>query len=314
MMDYDHSYKLIFSHPRMVRELIESFVREDWVKRLDFETLEKVAASYVSDDLRERHDDVIWRARFGDEWLYLYILLEFQSKEEKFMAVRILTYLGLLYQDLVRGEQLTSSGKLPPVLPIVLYNGEPRWTAATEIFDLIENIPGRLARLSPRLQYLLIDEGAYAHAELASLKNLIAVLFQLEKTPLVDMGEKLIKRLFEWIGDNIELQRAFAVYLNHVYFKGNVDVDDIFDTAKGAKEVRAMLERNVDQWIEQLEARGKAKGIAEGEARGRAEGKAEGNKAARLRVAQKMIAAGMPISQVTEMTELSQEDVKQLLD
>lgn len=33
-------------------------------------------------------------------------------------------YLGLLYQNLLKAGQLTSQGKLPPVLPQVLYNGE----------------------------------------------------------------------------------------------------------------------------------------------------------------------------------------------
>ena len=66
MGDHDHSYKLLFSHPEMVRDLLTGFVREDWVAGLDFDTLEKMSGSYVSDDLREREDDVIWRIRFGD--------------------------------------------------------------------------------------------------------------------------------------------------------------------------------------------------------------------------------------------------------
>ncbi len=298
MPDYDHSYKLIFSHPRMVRELLESFVREDWVQLLDFDTLEKVSGSYVSDDLRERHDDVIWRVQFGGQWLYLYILLEFQSQEDKFMAVRILTYLGLLYQDLINEKLLTRNGKLPPVLPVVLYNGEPRWKSPTEIFELIENVPGRLSRFSPRLQFLLIDEGAFEHSELESQKNLVAMLFQLETTPLADLGENLIKLLFQWIGDNQELQRAFAVFLNRVYFCSDVDVENIFETAKGAEEVRAMLEKNVEKWKEQLEARG--------EARGRAE--------ERKNLAKKLLETGMPVAQVAEITELSQETLRKLLD
>jgi len=44
------------------------------------------------------------------------------------MAVRIQTYLGLLYQDLIRTRQLSKTGLLPPVLPIVLY----KWGQALE--------------------------------------------------------------------------------------------------------------------------------------------------------------------------------------
>jgi predicted transposase YdaD len=79
---HDPGYKSLFSHRIMVEELLRGFVREDWIDRLDFSTLQKVANSFVSGDLRERHSDLIWRLRLrGDDerWLYLYLLLEFQS-------------------------------------------------------------------------------------------------------------------------------------------------------------------------------------------------------------------------------------------
>ncbi len=75
---------------------------------------------YVSDDLRGREDDIIWRVRWGEDWLYVYLLLEFQSSVDWFMAVRIMTYVGLLYQDLIKSGQVKTGGLLPPVLPVVL--------------------------------------------------------------------------------------------------------------------------------------------------------------------------------------------------
>lgn len=102
-MSHDHSYKLLFSHPEMVADLLWGFAHEDyWVAQLDFSSLEKVSGSFVADDLREREDGVIWRARWGDQWLYAYLLLKFQSSVDHFMAVRIMVYLGRLYQDLIR--------------------------------------------------------------------------------------------------------------------------------------------------------------------------------------------------------------------
>jgi len=47
-MDHDHSYKLLFSHPEMVADLLRGFVIEDWVKDLDFTTLERVSGCYVA--------------------------------------------------------------------------------------------------------------------------------------------------------------------------------------------------------------------------------------------------------------------------
>ncbi|WPL12175.1 MULTISPECIES: hypothetical protein [Thiorhodovibrio] len=48
------------------------------------------------------------------------MLLEFQSSIDHWMAVRIPTYIGLLYQDLIRAETVKVGDQLPPVLPVVL--------------------------------------------------------------------------------------------------------------------------------------------------------------------------------------------------
>lgn len=163
-------------------DLLRGFVHEAWVAELDFASLEKVSGSYVADDLREREDDVIWRVRWGKDWLYVYLLLEFQSTIDRFMAVRVLVYLGLLYQDLIRSGQLTADGRLPPVLPIVLYNGNKRWNAPEEVGELIVPVPGGLERYRPQFRYFLLDEGRFSDAELASLRNLSAALFRLENS------------------------------------------------------------------------------------------------------------------------------------
>jgi len=104
--NHDTGYKLLFSDPLMVRDLLQGFIDDPWLARLDFSTLELVNGHYVSEDLRNRADDVVWRVKADERWVYLYLLIEFQSRIDRFMALRMLVYVGLLYQDLVRGKQL----------------------------------------------------------------------------------------------------------------------------------------------------------------------------------------------------------------
>jgi predicted transposase YdaD len=73
MSSHDHSYKLLFSHPQMVQDLLRGFVHEAWVEELDFSTLERVNGSYISEDLRRREDDIIWRVRRAGDWMYISI-------------------------------------------------------------------------------------------------------------------------------------------------------------------------------------------------------------------------------------------------
>ena len=80
MDKHDTVYKLLFSHDRMVRDLLVGFLPGKWTTDLDLDSLEKMNGSYVTDDLRGRHGDAVWRVRWGEDWLYVYLLLEFQSK------------------------------------------------------------------------------------------------------------------------------------------------------------------------------------------------------------------------------------------
>jgi len=130
----------------MVRDLLIGFVKEPWIQRVDFSTLQPYKSSFVSDRLRKRRSDVVWRVGLQDEWLYVFIVLEFQSKPDTFMALRVLAYVVLLYQDIARKEQDVRTGKqkLPPILPMVLFNGSETWRASTEVADLIQRVPGGL--------------------------------------------------------------------------------------------------------------------------------------------------------------------------
>ncbi len=66
---------------------------------------------------------------------------------DPFMAVRLLTYIGLLWEDLRKSGEIDSSEPLPAVLPIVIYNGDAPWTAKTDLADMIDpSLPDQLVR------------------------------------------------------------------------------------------------------------------------------------------------------------------------
>lgn len=269
MAQHDNSYKLLFSDPAMVRDLITGFVREEWVKQLDLNSLEKVSGSYITDELRDREDDVIWRVRWGEGWLYVYILLEFQSTVDRYMAVRVMAYEALLYQDLIRQKALTSSGKLPPVLPIVLYNGEKRWTAAQNVADLVEEIPGGLRRYCPSLPYLLLDEGAVFDSGTwpEQTRNLVAALFKLEHSQDEQQWTELVAHLGEWLKapEHASLRRAFTVWIRRVLLPSRLPglASSEVDALQDLHEVHDMLAERIKQWPERWKLEGREEGREE---------------------------------------------------
>jgi hypothetical protein len=257
MTVHDHSYKLLFSHARMVRDLLD-LVGGEWLAAVDLATLERASDAYVTDDLRARADDIVWRVRGGGH--YVYLLLEFQSSVEPFMAVRVLTYVGLLYQDMIKAKTVSPSGSLPNVLPVVIYNGEPRWCASNDVASLLYESPSGLEQYRPALRYLLIDEGAYDDTHLAREDNLVAMLFRLENCFQRDEVTELVGALVRQL-NGVEygsLRRAFAIWLDRVVFARFAQ--DAAHFSKQLWETETMLADRVPIWEEELREEGRQQG------------------------------------------------------
>ena len=266
---HDTGYKKLYSFPKMVEDLLVGFVGHDWVNELDFATLEKLNNSYVTDEFRERSDDIIWRVRFRKRWLYVYLLIEFQSAVDHTMPVRLLSYIGALYQDLITSKKIRNPKKLPPVMPIVLYNGEPRWNAALTLEEMIEPIPESLAQYQPQLRYWLIDEGRFSAAELETQENLTAAIIRAELAEDHQQFARVAANLNIWLKrpEQQDLRRVIKEWLIQMLQRQLPDIK--VDEVQSLTEIETMLARD---WSEKWKDQGKAEGEQIGIAKGRVEG------------------------------------------
>ena len=217
----------------------------------------------MSDDLRRRQGDLLWRVRFRDRWLYVLVLLEFQSSVDPNMALRLLVYTGLLYQDLIRRGALEQDEKLPPVLPIVFYNGRSRWTAAFEISDLIAPVSETLARYQPSQRYALVDVGRYGDEDLPQ-RNLVSALIALENSRSAADLKRAVDALADWLRGPGEraLRRSFGEWIRQVLWPGRFGSVEP-PAMPRLEEEQMMLAERVQEWTEELLREGLEKGRAE---------------------------------------------------
>lgn len=192
-MDQRHEseYRLLFSQPRMVKDLLRGFLREEWIGWLDPGTLERrpVAALETPDPLAGA---LIWRLRWQGGSAAVYLLLRPLVEDDRFAAVRLWTERGQLYQHLLRRR---GRRPLPVVLPVVLYGGGSPWTAPRDAFELFQPIPGPLQRHLPRVPYLVFDAAHDAVPAAAGEDNLVALLCRLERSRSPEAREVLRERL-----------------------------------------------------------------------------------------------------------------------
>jgi len=266
MAEHDSGYKLLFSYSKMVEGLLRGFVRQGWVEDLDFTTLERVNESFTSDGLEQRHADMVWRLRSKSEgkgWFYVFFLLEFQSTSDPFMAVRLLTYVALLYSGLVRAKAVTLKEGLPAVVSVVLYNGKRPWKAPIDLASLYRSVPPGCIPYLPQLTYILIDETRLTPEELALAGNRVASLFRVETLKREDLPalQAELVRLLPRKDEDPELRRALLRWVQRLLRRllpGVTILDDDF-------EEMPMLEETLLEWRDEA----RKEGLREGEIKGR---------------------------------------------
>ncbi|ATQ74442.1 transposase [Massilia violaceinigra] len=275
---HDLGYRLLFAHPELVRELITDFTSLKLLDEVALSAFERVNPAYVSERLSARQNDIVWRVRVGQQCLYVYILLKCQSGVDRWMALRIQTYIGLLYQDLVKRHDLSPGLLLPPVLPLVFYNGVPHWSASTELAGLLMQAPAELAAFQPTQRYVLIDQQRLDRTALEANASLLALLFRLELSLFPDVSTNVLPALTTWFKEapQASLRRSVQVWVNGLLARGTGN-SELF-MVDSAQEDADMGDK-LATWAEQLEEIGFQKGFALAEKAkedGKAEGKAEG--------------------------------------
>jgi hypothetical protein len=265
----------------MVEQLVSEFVPDAVDADPDFSALQRVNPKFSigGRSARRREADVVWRVptRRGES-NFLYLMLEFQSDIDCWMHVRTQVYQGLLWQQVIREMKLSRGARLPPILSIVLYNGDARWRsrAPFAFYDKIRlEQDSALWNWQPEVHYYLLDMGDFSQHWLTESSSLLALLFRLEQKYELQDLEKLVCEVAGWFRRHEgfgELKLLFGELVRHVIetvAPGRVAVPDDF------QEMKCMLARLGETWKSEWRAEGLAAGKAEGKAEGLVEGKTE---------------------------------------
>ena len=306
---YDASYKRLFSEPLMVRSLLQDLIAEDFVAELDPDTLERLPGEHVARGGQKRFSDIVWKVQRkgrSDAPCYIAILLEFQSTPDRLMALRLLTYVALLLEELAKDKAVQQSGQLPPVLPIVLYNGSAPWTGAQNVAELFAPMPENLRPFNPKMSYLLLNEREVPPDALRE-SSIAAQLVRLEQAQSEKELDAAIKAVLDLLPDASDARQAALLaafslfYASTVAARFGARVPQNFDLRKE----RPMLAETVDRWREEAIAKGRA----EGEARGIAKGEAQ----ERLSTVRTMLQMGrFALEDIAAATRMSLADVQRL--
>jgi hypothetical protein len=197
----DASFKNILANNELFACLIRDFIDIEELKGVKPEDISDESGRFLPLDREATDSDTVKRIRLpgadGAE-LYVVAIVEHQSTVDQNIAARLFHYMDQIYS---RNEKAHKHGKnnprtkqfrYPPLLPVVLYDGEAKWTAARDFRSRIA-LGDVFGRFNPQFEYTLIDLNEKTVDDLVRFRDALSFLLILDKVRSADGIDMLSK-------------------------------------------------------------------------------------------------------------------------
>jgi predicted transposase YdaD len=278
----DRGYKFLFSFHKLFQQLLQDHINLYWVNLLDFSQIQQVNKTFVLEDFQKHEADILYKVALKsvpEKPVYLYILLEHQSSVDFSIPFRLVVYLIDIWRDFYRNAdkelRTQKSFRLPPVFPIVLYNGKEPWTVSPSLKGIVEQ--GELfGDFLPDFRYHLVHISEIPETYLKELHNSLSAVFLLEKENRGEAFQEVLKVALSWVfkEKSEQVRNGILDWILIRFQKETQDtpLEELFQEmasqSKTPKEIQTML----DLMPKKLVELGRMKGHQEGRQEGRQEG------------------------------------------
>ena len=289
---HDKLFKAAFGQKEVAKDFLKNRLPPKILAKVDLETLTLCSSSYVSEELKSRQSDIVYKARTtNQEEVFFYFLLEQQTREDPLQPLRVLEYNIFLAKDHFKEHK---SKKIPYIINIVLYTGKKKYKGAKSLKDAFVS---EEAFRSMFYNNFLIELNAEDEEKISKDEKAALVEFVLREGEWRDYCNYLAKK------------NPIVILLpSSPYCKETVVYILDRDRHSPEKVIKALhlpedKQKEIMTALQQLEYRGIRKG--------RQEGIREGMEKIK-RMARRLLADGYSIEEVADMASLSEEQVRRI--
>jgi len=270
---HDHLFKEAFSHIESAVGFFQHYLPENIRDRLDWGTLKLQPGAYTDEALRGSESDLLYTVQIDQSPALLYCLFEHQSTPDAWMPLRLLRYILGIWEQC--RKQNPTAKRLPPVLPLVLFQGGATWAADLSLSGLID-IPDGLAPYQPEFRHLLVDLN---HIDADDLQGTLIAKTSLLALKASHQGlHNELPRLFLLLAEM--MQQDSSLSMIRTLLRYICIVDNNTDLTEYMKQIEAVnvpaLEEELMTIAEQLRKEGRQQGMQQGRQEGRQEGMQQG--------------------------------------
>ena len=270
---HDKLFRTVFSDHAEAAALLRAHLPESLAGDLQWSSLTLEDASFVDDRFRDSESDLLYaiERKTGDPPVWLYVLLEHQSRADRWMPIRLLKYCCRIW-DRSR-LKYPAERQLRAIVPIVFYQGRGRWRLAAEFAELFA-ASVREWPWVPRFSHMLVDQSQVKPARVrGALRGRIAQLMLM--APFRHRQEAL-RRAAQLLAVLLSRHDVDAVRTFVMYLWATQDGGTARRFGEDLREAVSGPGGDMTTYAEELIQEGERKGRQAGRLEGRQEGHLKG--------------------------------------
>lgn len=314
---HDKFFKQTFGDPGTARNFLKHYLPPDVLTLVDLETIERQKDSYVDQELKESFSDLLFQAQIHEHEGYIYFLFEHKAHPSPGAALQLLKYMVRIWE---RKLEESPTGKIPLIIPMVVYHGQEKWNASRRLSGMIEHygdLPAAVTKYIPEYEYILYNLSACTDQELPGdilLRIILKTLREIFNKDTAKFQQFLRELLFnlEGVKDQEKGLRFFEILIRYILStRQDLELRRVYEMAKDISLERSEVIMTI---AEKLILEGKAKGLEEGRKEGLKEGMEKGMEKGKLEVAKNMLGLGIEMDKIAKATALPKEEIRKLLN
>ncbi|MBU3105494.1 Rpn family recombination-promoting nuclease/putative transposase [Clostridium gasigenes] len=180
---HDKGYKDMYTNQEVFVNVVKDTLNYPWAIDIKPSDLILVDKSYIQPNYHDKESDIVYRAKVGDEEVIFFVLLEFQSRIDYSMPIRLFFYISEILRREIKPEKIKSKSKnikIPAVVPIVLYNGQKTWDAEVSFRNIVSE-EQLFSNSIIDFTYNIVDVNNYSKDTLLNLKSVTGAIFLLDQ-------------------------------------------------------------------------------------------------------------------------------------
>lgn len=310
---HDKGYKRVLTKKKHFIHMMRKYIDASLGERILEEDLELVDKEFIPKDFKEREADIIYKAKLRDKEVIFYVLLELQSSVDYTMPFRLLMYMTELEKRIFGLEDIHTRSqkgfKLPPIVPIILYNGISNWNVARSFSEYTE-----AAWISDTytidFKYFFLDLKEKAKELLTSTNTLIDNIFILDQarsTEELKMGIEVVVRRLKALNEDEQID--LVDWVRDVLMKKAKDKKLVEEACEIMKKGDAL---NMTYAIERIFDEENTKFLKKGIEQGIEEGIEQGVEQEKIRIIHNMLMLNIPVDQIAKVVELSVKEIEEM--